>query len=200
MSKLENKNLSLIAQYDDLLRMIESILSDDCAEKQVKVLLENCEKQRVLWLLERNELNEFKENYDKASNKIKSLETTLKNVRAAFKQEVTLRNQIQAERDEMVKKLNQVKEYLVDEDKNTSKDSRASLKETILSSLNLHKLTTVIEESTQSDKSFSDIDYSKSDDNILLDDNVMTVDNQIEPNADGKFINFKHFSEFIKLI
>lgn len=161
--------LSLVAQYDDLVRFCEKLIDGDLIEEKVKTLLENCEKQRAQWLIERSELNELRAKHNKASNKIKSLETTLKNVRAAFEKEVGLRNKIQIERDDLVRKLNQVKEYLSDEDKN----------KTIISSLNLNRLTKVVEEDT-SDKSLSDIDYSKSEDNILLDDFMMET--EVVPN------------------
>lgn len=166
MSSKNQQELSLIAKFDDLNRMLDALLCDEF-DDQVRALLVNCEKQRCHLLLERNELNELKVSHNQLLNKMKSLEATLKHVREAFKKELGLREKVQAERDELVKKMNQVKEYLVEEEGDLARESKSSLKE-ILSAIDLHKLTTVVEEEiSTSDKSLSDIEYSKSDDNII---------------------------------
>lgn len=171
---MEPKQLSLVAQYDDLVRFGEILIGGDQIEDKMRRLLENCQKQRIQWLSERNELIELRKQYSEALKDVNRLKTTLKNVRAAFAQEVTQRERARGERDDLLKKLNQVKEYLIEEDPNKS----------ILSSLNLHKLTTVTEEDANaSDKSLSDIDFSKTNDNIRLDDHSFDRDPPNLPNV-----------------
>lgn len=168
---MDTKQLSLVAQYDDLVRYAELLIGGDQIEEKMRRLLENCQKQRIQWLSERNELIELRSKYNESQKEVHRLKTTLKNVRAAFAQEVTQRERARAERDDLLKKLNQVKDYLIEEDPNKS----------ILSSLNLHKLTTVTEEDANaSDKSLSDIDFSKTNDNIRLDDHSFDAPN-VEP-------------------
>lgn len=187
MSSKNQQELSMIAKFDDLNRMLEAFLCDEI-DDQVRPLFESCEKQRCLWLLERNELNKLKVSHDQALNKVKGLEATLKHVREAFKKELGLREKVQAEREELLKKMNQVKEYLIEEEghKDVTKESRSSLKE-ILSAIEQHKLTTVLEEEiSTSDKSLSDIEYSKSDDNII-DENGFAENEPAAKPGEGAF-------------
>lgn len=158
------QQLSLVAQYDDLVRYCETLIGGDQIEVKVRRLLENCQKQRLQWLAERVELIELRKQHSEALKDVHRLKTTLKNVRAAFAQEVTQREKARTERDDLLKKLNQVKDYLIEEDPNKS----------IISSLDLNRLTTVVEEedANASDKSLSDIDFSKTNDNIRLDDHM----------------------------
>ena len=161
------QQLSLVAQYDDLVRYCETLIGGDQIEEKVRRLLENCQKQRLQWLAERIELIELRKKYSESQKDVNRLKTTLRNVRAAFAQEVTVRERTRAERDDLLQKLNQVKDYLIGENPNKS----------IISSLDLHKLTAVTEEDVDaSDKSLSDIDFSKTNDNIHLDDHAFDTE------------------------
>ena len=185
MSTKSQPQLSLIAQFDDLTRMVDDLFGDDEADSQVKQLLGNCEKQRCLWLLKHNELYEVKMSYEQAMKRVQGLEATLKHVREAFKKELALREKVQAERDDLFKKLNNIKESLIEEcgNNDVTKESRSSLKE-LLAVIEQHKLTTVLEEEiSTSDKSLSDIDYSKSDDNIIDD---FTMNEPAAKEANGR--------------
>lgn len=165
----KTNELSLVAQFDDLNRMMETLLAEDGnLNKQVKILLENCNKQRILWIIENKKLSEAKEMIQNQAKENHSLKTTLKNVREAYKKELGSKERIQSERDLLVNKLTQVQNYLKDdEDDSASKDSRTSLKD-LVSSINLHKLTTVMEENS-SDCSLSGLEFDKTDEDNLDD-------------------------------
>ena len=170
----QKQQLSLVAQYDDLVRYCETLIGGDQIEEKVRRLLENCQKQRLQWLAERIELIELRKQHSEALKDVHRLKTTLKNVRAAFAKEVTQREKARAERDDLLRKLNQVKDYLIEENPNKS----------IISSLDF-KLTTVNEEedANASDKSLSDIDFSKTNDNIRLDDHAFDENDENVPPA-----------------
>ena len=72
-----DQELSLVVKFDDLIRYWKTLIGGDLIEEKIKLLLENCEKQRRLWLLERNEVNESKEVIKKLRKENNRLETTL---------------------------------------------------------------------------------------------------------------------------
>ena len=174
MSRKSNQ-LSLIAQYDDLIQLIEGLLSNDVLDDQVKRLLQNCEKQRLLCVLQRNELNECREAFTKTEKDKTRLQATLKHVREAFKKELKSKERLQGEFDLIHGKLKQIQGYLQD---GTLGDDRSSLKETILSSLNLNKLSTVIEENDQEENShsLSGVEFDKTDEDVIDNDHYAIVE------------------------
>ena len=179
MSRKSNQ-LSLIAQYDDLIQLIEGLLSSDVLDIQVKLLLQNCEKQRLLWVLEHNELNELREVIKKWEKDKNRLEATLKHVRGAFKKELKSKERLQGEFDLIHDKLKRIQTYL--QDSSSSNDDRVSLKETILSSLNLNKLSTVIEENDQEDSShsLSGVEFDHTDEDVI--DGDLVENNAVQTN------------------
>ena len=166
--------LSLVAQYDDLIRYCETLIGGDLIEEKVKSLLENCEKQRRLWLLERNEVNECREVVKKLRKENNRLETTLKNVRAAFKCEVNLKEKLKQERDALINKLTLIQNFLLED----VKENNSDVKEKILGSLNMSKLQTVTERS-MTDDSLSDIEFDKTDDDLLGSNQLNSTRNHV---------------------
>jgi len=158
---IESK-LSLVAQYDDLIRYCESLIGGDLIEEKIKSLLENCEKQRVLWLTKRNEANEAHEQIKQLKKENKCLETTLKNVRVAFRSEVNLKEKLKHERDSLLNKLTLIQTFLLED----AKENQSEVREKILSSLNMSKFQPV-NEMTVSDDSFPDIEFDKTDDDLM---------------------------------
>jgi hypothetical protein len=161
---MESPQLSCLAQFDDIARFVKSLVGGDDVEGKMKELIQSCETQRLLWLLEHNELNESKAETKRLRNENRCLETTLKNVREAFKKELSMRERLQTERDMLYRKLIAVQQFLRED----IKVYKTEAKEKVLSSLNLHKLQPVHEETSScSDKSLSDIEFDKTDEDIF---------------------------------
>lgn len=161
---MDSPQLSCLAQFDDIARFVKSAIAGDDVESKIKELMQSCETQRVLWLLEHNELNEAKAETKRLRNQNRCLETTLKNVRETFKKELALRERFQSERDTLYRKLIAVQQFL----KEDIKVYKTEAKEKVLSSLNSHILPPVREETSScSEKSLSDIEFDKTDEDIF---------------------------------
>lgn len=184
MSKMMDQRLSLVAQYDDLIRYCESFIGGDLIEEKVKSLLESCDKQRVLCLVQRNELIETKEQMKKLRKENLCLETTLKNVRAAFKCEVNLKEKFKQERNALINKLTLIQNFLLED----VKENQSDMKEKILGSLNMSKLQPVAEQ-TLTDDSFSDIEFDKTDDDLLGGEQMHSTRNRISTSGLNKSIS-----------
>lgn len=159
----QEHKLSLVAQYDDLVRYSEQLIGDYTLETKIRILLENCNIQRNRWLLERNELLEAKQEIKLLKKENNNLKINLKIVRDTYAKEVNLKEKLQNENNKLIKKLTQVQNYLLDDD-TVSKDSKTSLREQLFSSFNA-KLTTIHENST-SDPSLSDLEFDKTEDDL----------------------------------
>ncbi|RWS16289.1 rac GTPase-activating protein 1-like protein [Dinothrombium tinctorium] len=162
MEVMANSKLSLVAQFDDLCRLRNAVYGEQCIDERMIAFLRNQEKCRLLWLRDRNEAIAKEEELKHLRKENKCLETTLKNVRYALRKEIQEKEALKKEINFYRKNIKMASNFLM-EYKADSNETR----EKVLSCLNIHHLEPVMEQVDSSDQSISDLDYDKTDDDIV---------------------------------
>jgi hypothetical protein len=157
--------LSLIAQFDDLTRQIDSLV-DTSLEDYFVEFLKRVNEWRMNWCYCENQLNEWKEKYSKLELEYITLERTLKNLRECYKRETSLIEKVTKEKELLSSKLNQVK-ILINDRKMIDLRERQK----VISELNLEVVEEEKDESIEN--VLSDIDYDVSGEEVLKDTSQM---------------------------
>ncbi|RWS30946.1 rac GTPase-activating protein 1-like protein [Leptotrombidium deliense] len=160
---METKKLSLVAQFDDLCRLRASLMDEDRIDEQMIVFLRNQDECRRRWLDERNKLIVTETELKNENQTRRCLETTLKNVRYALRKEIQEKDAFRKEINFYRGNMKMAKNYLMDYKSNNSE----AAKEKVLSYLNINNLEPLEERNDSSENSISDLDYDKTDDDII---------------------------------
>lgn len=161
--------LSLVAQFDDLCRQQNSILQSQAIEEEVVALLESMEQCRIRWSQHEREIIRLKEQIRQLEQNNKTLDTKLKNVRFALTNEIAARDKMQKERDAYARKLQMVRQLLLEDQQSSHEPTFVEARQRVLSALNFGPPLTPVQEvqHTDSDESGSDLEYDRTGEDLL---------------------------------
>ncbi|KAI1284841.1 Rac GTPase-activating protein 1 [Halotydeus destructor] len=161
---MEPPKLSIVAQFDDICRFQNTVVSSFSIYDEVIALL-NSLRECLKSAEERDrEIEKLLTDVRKLEINNKALDTKLKNVRYALTKEISSRDKIQKERDNLVRKLSLVKQFLED---GPESQQHGATREKVLSCLNFTHLETVQEVQDSSENSMSDLEYDKTEEEFL---------------------------------
>lgn len=170
---MENQQakLSLAAQFDDMCRFSNSLMSYSGLEDDFIRLLKSQEEFRLKWLASATELNKYHNQIRELESNTKVLEAKLKNVRSALTKEAGAREKMQKQRDIYGKKLAQLRQFLM-EDLNDDRqqgpvNGMRSHRDRVMSALNDLPVMETLHEVESTEHSLSDLEFDKTEDDVL---------------------------------
>jgi len=112
----EDKSLSALAVYDELMR--NAVILTEGSEAEFRTYVENSEVSRQRWEHAELECQRLSIELTKCSQDITTLENKLKQARLMFDNELHLRKKAEAERDNMANQLHLFKQLVMETDNN----------------------------------------------------------------------------------
>ncbi|RWS10850.1 rac GTPase-activating protein 1-like protein [Dinothrombium tinctorium] len=162
---MEEKKLSLVAQFDDLCRLKATMFAaDEHMPNAVVALLESVEQQRRLWCAEKSKAACLESENGELKKKLKCSETTLKNVRHALRQSIAQKESLMKEVSYYRNIIGLVKNQLIEYKED---NGELKLEKTLMHLDRAEKLQPLMEEVESSDHSLSDLEYDKSEEELV---------------------------------